>query len=225
MNTVKMTSALCGLAAATLLLGACATPGPATSWEGLDLVAQKKFDAVYLKRDADLVRYTEIMLDPLQVSFDRNWDPRPGYTSLQRADTGRIQRALADEFRKVFEQTLTADGRFRLVTEAGPATLHIQPAIVDLYITAPDMSMQTAGRVVTYTVDPGRMTLAADFRDGATGTLLGRVVDEKQGMDKGYLQVTNVVTNTADARRALQQWANAIRDGLDAVKTMAPANR
>jgi hypothetical protein len=221
-----MTSALCGLATATLLLGACATaPGPATSWEGLDLVAQKKFDAVYLKRDADFARYTEIMLDPLQVSFDRNWDPRPGYTSLQRADTGRIQRALADEFRKVFEQTLTADGRFRLVTEAGPATLHIQPAIVDLYINAPDLAMQTPGRVVTYTVDPGRMTLAADFRDGATGALLARVVDEKQGMGKGHLQVTNVVTNTADARQALQQWANAVRDGLDAVKAMAPANR
>lgn len=216
---------LTALACTALLLGACATTtSESPTWEGLDLVKQKRFDAVYLKPDADFARYSEILLDPLEVSFDRNWDPRAGSTSLRRADTEQIQRALADEFRKVFERTLTADGRFRLVNVAGPATLHIQPAIVDLYINAPDTSMQTAGRVVTYTVDPGRMTLAANFRDGTTGALLARVVDEKEGMERGYLQITNVVTNTADARQAMQQWANAVRDGLVALKTMAPAN-
>lgn len=221
MNSPR-TWATAGLA---LLLVACATTSPyPANWEGLDLVQQKRFDAVYLKSDASFARYTEILLDPLAVSFDRNWDPRPGTSPLRRADTEQIQRALAEEFRKVFEQTLTADGKFRLVTEAGPATLHIQPAIVDLYINAPDTSMQSAGRIVTYTVDPGRMTLAANFRDGATGTLLGRVVDEKQGMERSYLQVTNVVTNTADARLALKQWARAVREGLDTVQSMAPAS-
>jgi len=214
------------IAGAVLLLGACATSNthPPT-WEGLALVAQKRFDAVYLKPDADFTRYTGILMDPLEVSFDRNWDPRAGTSSLRQADTERIRRALADEFSKVFERTLTADGRLRLVTEAGPHTLHLQPEIVDLYINAPDMSLQSSGRVVAYTVDPGRMTLVANFRDGATGTLLARVVDEKQGMESSQLQVTNVVTNTADARRALQQWANSIRDGLDAVKSMARAPR
>lgn len=214
------------IAGAVLLLGACATStSHPPAWEGLELVAQKRFDAVYLKPDANFARYTAILMDPLEVSFDRNWDPRPDTSSLRRADTERIQRALAEEFGKVFERTLAADGRFRWVTAAGPHTLHLQPAIVDLYINAPDTSLQTSARVVAYAVDPGRMTLVANFRDGATGTLLARVVDEKQGMESSHLQVTNVVTNTADARRALQQWANAIRDGLYAVQSMAPAPR
>lgn len=217
-------SLLSGLAGAALLLSACATaPKQPQTWDGLDLVAQKRFDAVYLKPDANLARYTEIMLDPLQVSFDRNWDPRAGTATLREVDTGRIKQALADEFQKVFAAALTADGKYRLVTEAGPETLHITPQIIDLYINAPDMSMQTAGRVRSYTVDPGRMTLTAEFRDGASDTLLARIVDKKQGMDSGYLQITNSVTNLADARRAMTQWARAIREGLDTARTMAPA--
>lgn len=212
------------LAGATLLLAACgAAPTPRATWDGLELYPQKKFDAVYVKPHASFARYTEILLDPLQVSFDKNWDPRAGSISLREVDTAHIKRVLAEEFRKVFEETLAADGKYRIVTEAGPATLHVVPAIVDLYINAPDMTMQTAGRVRSYTVDPGRMTLAADFRDGGSDTLLARVVDRKQGMESTYLQIANSVTNIADARRAMKQWATAIREALDTARSMAPA--
>ena len=212
------------LTGTALLLAACATaPAPRQTWDGLELRPQKMFDAMYVKPRADFARYTEILLDPLQVSFDRNWDPRAGSVSLQEVDTARIKRVLAEEFRKVFEETLPAGGRYRIVTEAGPATLHIVPTIVDLYINAPDMSRQTAGRVISLTVDPGRMTLAADFRDGESNTLLARIVDRKQGIEGNTLQITNSVTNIADARRAMQRWATAIREGLDAARTLTPA--
>lgn len=211
-------------AATLLLLSACATvPKPAETWEGLELYPQKKFDAVYLRPHADLARYTEIMLDPLEVSFDRNWDPNPASAGLQRVDTERIKRALADEFRKVFTEVLSADGKYRIVTESGPRTLHITPEIIDLYINAPDVSLSTAGSVRMYTVEPGRMTLAAEFRDGASGTLLARVIDRREGMDRGYLQITNAVTNLADARRVMSRWARTIREGLDTAHAMAGA--
>lgn len=196
-----------------------AAPKHPDTWEGLQIYPQKRFDAVYVKPDATFAEYTEIMLEPLQVSFDRNWDPRPDSRSLYKADTVKIKEQLAEEFRKVFEETLQADGKFRIVTEAGPNTLRIAPQIVDLYINAPDLSMQQAGRVTSYTVDPGEMTLEAEFRDAATGALLARVVDRKQGVDRGYLQITNSVTNLQDARRALKQWATAVRDGLESLRT------
>ncbi|MBV6418662.1 MAG: hypothetical protein CMLOHMNK_03591 [Steroidobacteraceae bacterium] len=212
-------------AAAALLLSACATaPKPAGTWEGLELYPQKKFDAVYLRPHANLARYSEIMLDPLEVSFDRNWNPNPTSAGLQRVDTARIKRALADEFRKVFTEVLSADGKYRIVGESGPATLHITPEIIDLYINAPDVSLSTAGSVRMYTVEPGRMTLAAEFRDGASGTLLARVVDRKEGVDRGYLQITNAVTNLADARQVMARWARTIREGLDTARAMAGAS-
>ncbi len=217
-------SARLSLAGAALLLAACVTaPAARQTWDGLEIHPQKKFDALYVKPQADFRRYTEILLDPLQVSFDRNWDPRVGSISLQEIDTARIKQVLAEEFRQVFGETLSAGGQYRIVTESGPATLHVVPTIIDLYINAPDMSRQTAGRVISLTVDPGRMTLAADFRDGESGALLARVVDRKQGMESSTLQITNSVTNIADARRAMKQWASAIRAGLDAARTMTPA--
>ena len=217
-------SARLSLAGAALLLAACVTaPAARQTWDGLEIHPQKKFDALYVKPQADFRRYTEILLDPLQVSFDRNWDPRLGSVSLQEIDTARIRQVLAEEFRQVFAETLSAGGRYRFVTEAGPATLHVVPTIIDLYINAPDMSRQTAGRVISLTVDPGRMTLAADFRDGESGALLARVVDRKRGMESSTLQITNSVTNIADARRAMKQWATAIRAGLDAARAMTPA--
>lgn len=215
--------AVLSAAAAALALAACATsPPPRQTWDGLELYPQKRLDAVYVKPHAALGRYTEILLEPLQVSFDKNWDPRAGSASLREVDTEQIKRVLAEEFRKVFAEALAASGNYRIVTEAGPSTLRIVPAIVDLYINAPDVSMQTAGQVRSYTVDPGRMTLEATFRDGESGTLLARIVDRKQGVDSGYLQITNRVTNIADARRAMRSWATAIREGLDTARAMAP---
>ncbi len=210
------------LVIAALALGACATaPQHPQTWDGLDLYPQKKLSAVYLKPDASFARYTEIMIDPLHVSFDKNWDPQTGTTSFRRVDVDKIKGALAAGFKTVFEETLTADGKYRIVTEAGPNTLHIIPAIVDLYINAPDTSMQTAGRVTSYTVDPGRMTLAAEFRDGTSDALLARVVDKEEGIESGFLQVTNSVTNTADAKRIMKKWAKIVRDGLDNVHAAA----
>ena len=213
-----------GAAGMALLLASCVTaPPPARTWDGLELYPQKKFDAVYVKPGASPARYTEIMLDPLEVSFDRNWDPNAGSVAFRRVDTDRIRQVLAAEFRKVFTETLAADGKYRIVAESGPDTLHITPRIVDLYINAPGTSLTTAGIVRTYTVDPGRMTLAAEFRDGDSGTLLARVVDRREGMDHGEFRITNAVTNLADARRVMTQWAKAIREGLDAARALAGA--
>jgi len=71
------------------------------------------------------------------------------------------------------------------------------------------------GRVTTYTTDAGRMSLVAEFRDSVTGDILARAVDRKQSRDTGFMQVTNRVTNTAEARRAIDVWAKALRDALD----------
>jgi hypothetical protein len=212
------------LAGVVLLLAACAaTPSrQQQAWGELVLYPQQRFDAVYVRPQASLAPYTEILLDPLQVSFDRNWDPRAGSVSLRDVDTARIKRVLAEEFRKVFEETLAADGKFRIVDAAGSATLHLSPAIIDLYINAPDASLATAGRVRSYTVDPGHMTLTLDIRDGASDTLLAHVIDRKEGVERSDLQVANSVTNTADARRVMKQWARAIREALDAARTLVP---
>jgi hypothetical protein len=59
------------------------------------------------------------------------------------------------------------------------------------------------------------MTLVAELRDSETGELLARAVDTRRGRSTGTLSITNNVTNTADARRAIGVWATTLRQGLE----------
>jgi hypothetical protein len=59
------------------------------------------------------------------------------------------------------------------------------------------------------------MTLVLELRDSVTGETLARVVDSQSGRSSGFMTITNRVTNTADARLVIRNWARALRSGLD----------
>lgn len=202
-----------------LLVAGCATTqrGP-TEWDGLVRQPGTRLNAVFLKPDAEIPSYANIILAPATVQFARNWDPNRGGRStssrLDAADVTAIKDDLASLLGDIFREELAAGG-YQVVTEPGPDTLLVIPAIVDLYITAPDT--MSAGRSRTYTANSGRMTLVLELRDSVTGETLARVLDTRSGRTTGILTVTNRVTNTADARRAIRTWAQALRSGLDSL--------
>ncbi len=113
-------------------------------------------------------------------------------------------------------------GGYQIVQEAGAETLRVSAAVVDLYVAAPDT--MTPGRTRTYTANSGRMTLVLEVRDSVTGELLARAVDAQSGRGSGTWTVTNRVTNTADARRAINIWAVALRSALDELNGKVAAN-
>ena len=209
----------------TLLLALCATAlaGCASTrnavpeeWDGLVRQTDTRLGAVFVRPDAEIVAYKSVMIDPVEVSFARNWDPaRGGRSQLDRLDAGdiaAIQAGVADLFRETFRAELERGG-YQLVDTAGPDTLRVTAAIVDLYISAPDT--MSAGRSRTYTANSGRMTLVAELRDSMTGEILARAVDARSARSTGTWTVANRVTNTADARRAMGIWATALRQALD----------
>ena len=204
------------LSAATLSGCASSRPALPSEWDGLVLQPGTRLGAVFVKPDAEIASYTSVMLDPVEVSFARNWDPNRGGRSqvgrLDAADMTAIKDGLAELFRETFRAEL-ARGGYQLVEEIGPDTLRVRAAIVDLYVTAPDT--MSAGRSRTYTASAGRMTLVAELRDSVTGEILARVVDAQSGRSTGTWMATSSVTNNADARRAIGIWASALRRGMD----------
>ena len=212
------------LGAATLAGCASTRNAPPEEWDGLVRQSGTRLGAVFVRPDAEIVGYRSVMIDPVEVSFARNWDPnRGGRSQLGRLDAGdmaAIQAGVADLFRETFRAELERGG-YQLVETAGPDTLRVSAAIVDLYINAPDT--MTAGRSRTYTANAGRMTLVAELRDSMTGELLARAVDARSARTSGTWQVTNRVTNTADARRAMGIWARALREALDEMYGRATA--
>lgn len=169
-----------------------------------------------MKPDVEIGAFRNVMLDPVEINFAESWDPSRGTrrqaSRLNAGDIAAIKTGLADLFRETFRAELERGG-YPLVDEAGPETLRVIPAIVDLYIVAPDS--MTAGRTRTYTTNSGRMTLVVELRDPVTGEILARAVDGRSGRGTGQWNITNNVTNTADARRAISVWATALRQALD----------
>lgn len=212
----RLMPALLALCAATLAGCASSRPAVQEEWDGLVLRPGTRLGAVFVKPDAEITAYRSVKLDPVQVSFARNWEAnRGGRSQLRRLNAGdleAIQAGLADLFRETFREEL-ARGGYELVDESGPDTLRVTAAIVDLYITAPDN--MSAGRTRTYTANSGRMTLVAELRDSTTGEILARAVDARSARSTGTLDITNRVTNTADARRVIRIWATALRQALD----------
>jgi Protein of unknown function (DUF3313) len=200
---------------ATTLAG-CTQTAPVNEWDGLVRRPGTRIDAVFVKPDADISGFTSVMLDPVQVSFASNWDPNQGVRNparrLNASDVEAIQTGLATMFRETFSADI-ARSNFQLVEQAGPDTLRVSAAIVNLFVTAPDT--MSAGRSRTYTANSGQMTLVLELRDAVTGELLARAVDTQRGRQTASMSFTNSVTNTADARRAIGTWSTALTQGLN----------
>lgn len=203
------------LCAATL--AGCASNQSATveEWDGLVRTPSTRIDSVFLKPGVTISEFNSVLLDPVEVSFASNWDPNQGVRNparrLNASDVEAIQTGLATQFRETFSADI-ARSNFQLVEQAGPDTLRVSAAIVNLYVTAPDT--MSAGRSRTYTANSGQMTLVLELRDAVTGELLARAVDTQRGRQTGTMSFTNRVTNTADARRAISTWSTALTQGL-----------
>ncbi len=92
--------------------------------------------------------------------------------------------------------------------------LRIEPAIVDLNLTAPDTRSPT--RMMQYTEYGGEMSLYVELFDAETGKRLARAMDHKRDRRDDYLEWTTRVTNNAMARRMMRGWAETLRENLDA---------
>jgi hypothetical protein len=225
MTTKRAAFRTCVLALAAALGGACASQNSQAppAWDGLELVKNKDktqgMDLVYVKPGASLVRYRRVMVDPVQISFDKNWkrDMDDDLMRFNKVDPESIRKELVEEFAEVSRRELEQEGRYELVNQPGDDVLRVTPAIINLYINAPDTMEPGRGR--TFVMDAGQMTLIAELRDSMTNTLLARVVDREEGTDLVGLQVANTVTNSADAERAIAKWADALRSALTNAQT------
>jgi hypothetical protein len=190
--------------------------------EGLERVENKAVDAVFRRPEARMTTYSKLLLRPIVVEFAKNWEPERGGSALYEMnppDRDKIRTELAQVFAEVFQKEL-AKGGYPLVTDPAHEVLEIQAAIVNLYINAPDVSMQAPGRTKVYTSDAGHMTLIMQLHDSVTGQLLARAYDHRDSGPDTW-QWTTSVTNTAEARRIIGSWATALRKALDASRAGA----
>jgi hypothetical protein len=121
--------------------------GPPTEWDGLVLRKAKGIDLLYERPDVEYKVYRSVVLDPVEVAFDKNWNPnrdvRMPSARLSADDLQQMKTDMANEFRRIFAEQLAAGG-YDVVAKPLDDTLEITAGLVDVYVNAPDK--MTAGR-------------------------------------------------------------------------------
>jgi len=212
------------LVAGALIVTACAgvsTSVPVETHDGLTLVPGSKFDQVYRRAGADIASYSEFGIEPCEVAFKKNWLRNQNSNRLDlsnrvtQKDVDQIKDKLSASCEEKFREALGEAPAYTLVDNFsdGEAVLVLRPSIINLDVSAPDVSSTSMTR--SYTTSAGEMTLSLDLVDGTTGEVLARVVDRKKGMDTGRVQWSSSISNNAEANRMLTRWAKILREGLD----------
>jgi len=199
-----------------VLLTACAAPQPSGSWDGLEYRAVAGFDAAYVRPGIELANYRSVLIDPVDVSFDKRWDPTgPSSEGMSPEAAQALQEGMAAELRRVLAVELVSGG-YTMVDVPGADTLRLSASIVDLIVTPPGAMAPGKGHI--YSLDAGRMTLVLELRDGPSGQLLARVVDQKAGTRTGRVDTPPSVSTSDAFGRVASDWARSLRAALDAVR-------
>ena len=215
----KIGFALAWMIASTVPMAVADDSSPTTrrdaqaAWqsEGLQRIGVPGLDVAYLRPGANLHGYHSLLIKPISVSFQKNWERNAGIpvgTRLRPRDTDRIRKDMADvvgaQLKREFET-----GGWRLVEAPGAGVLEIDVRIVDLYLNAPDLP--TPGITKSYTRTFGELTLAADLRDASSGNVVMRTLDRIVGRDRIQLERTTRVENAHDVGIATAGWARVLR--------------
>lgn len=226
-TAVASSLAVLVLTAAASLLAAGATRAAAdpptvkaTDGEGLQRVRVQGLQSVYALPGARLADYSRVMLDPIEVAFRKDWDPRPGGWPVSAAERQRIRAELATLLRGEFVREIQNRGNYTVVGEPDENVLRVRAEIRDLYINAPDVDRP--GRVTQYTLSTGEMTLVAELRDSVSGELIARVIDRRKDPEKLQLERTTRIDNAEAARAAGRRWAEILHAQLDRARALMP---
>jgi hypothetical protein len=196
---------------------------PAT-WDGLVLVKSKKVAALYLLPNADFRGYSQVMFDPPQVAFQKNWVQN--YNDEQDSLDGEVTNtyvknavALAQKYlTKVFPETFGKSG-ITVASAPGPHVLRLGVYIVNLSVAAPDVS---DSMTATFTPDAGTATFAIEARDSQTGQLLGRAIDAQAAGEDAIAMRRTYGSNVGDFENLFQTWAQISAKGFDELRSSSP---
>jgi hypothetical protein len=219
MTTIMRASSFVVTFGCVLLLGCRSLPGPLeTTDDGLERVVSRAAGGVYRAPGATFTQYQEIMLEPLVVSFAKDWERN--HPNARPGEVKRIREEAQALFREEFTRELIKRGKYRYAEAPGPNVLMISPSVIDLDIV-PEI---TDADVKTLAPAPPSMQIVSELRDAATGTLVGRIIMFSGGDHYAFngLRPVNRVTNAYEQRLAYGKYVLLVREALNIAKTERP---
>jgi len=205
-------------------LRAIAAAAPETTPDGLALVKKTTADLVYRRPDVSFAGYTKILLVEPTIAFRKHWKTDINFETPSRPVSDDDMQKMITRGKELlleeFAAELTKAG-YTLASGRGADVLAVKPMILDLDVFAPEPGNLSVTMANTYTKGVGEATLVIELFDAVSGQLLVRAFDKKSSEDNRstWTVPRNQASNTADARRAFDDWARMLATGLNRAKT------
>jgi len=195
------------------------SPEAEVTFDGLHEVKGGKAKEAWARPGVDLTQYSKIMLQGAGIEYRPGGESGRSWSSRSRGGPYEVSERQKTQFRalvvNVFLEELAKSEHFTLVEESGPDVLLIRGAVLDVVSWAPPES-HARGEVFISKV--GEATLVLEMRDSITETVLVRAVDRRAAESHGLygdLSLSSPVTNQADVKRVIRNWAQLLRKRLD----------
>jgi Protein of unknown function (DUF3313) len=188
--------------------------------DGLQKVNVKGLELAYARPGASLAAYKRVKLDPVEVQFDKSWEPTRTGSRIKLGPEERekiranVARLVEEEFTKVLQK----GGAYQITTDSAPDVLRVKASVLNVYINAP--ADTGAGRSKTYVSSAGQMTLLAELSDSASGQMLARVADRREGNRMARMERAEPGDNEGAARDVAAAWAQILRKALDKARSI-----
>lgn len=159
-----------------------------------------------------LGQYDSVMIEPVEVTFADNWEPRYGNTRISFSDNDieTVRGRVASIFDQRFRAALESNG-VEVVNEAGPDVLRISPQLREVYLHAP-LPEKVVGSIHVRRV--GSMQLRAEFSDSGSGESLVILQDDKRGRDAGYFRMASGPQERFQLHQMIDDWALVIAEDM-----------
>ncbi|MBD3584764.1 DUF3313 domain-containing protein [Salinimonas sp. HHU 13199] len=188
--------------------------------DGLMTQKSDRNSQLQIKQDLNWQRYDKIIVEPSHVAFRKNWER--DYNSDHRA--GRIRpadmEAIRERMGNIVDQAVTerlADVPGMTITsQPDNNTLLIKPNVINLDVSAPDIN--TTGINRTYVRSSGSLTMYLEIYDATSGEILARWIEDLEDREDMYLEWSTRASNTADAKRVVNRWADEFLTGFNALR-------
>jgi len=199
--------------------GLAGPPRPALvagyDWAGLEPVEIHHIDYAAVDPLIDFGSYTQVMVDPVPVSFVENWAPLRAGSAFKPSeqDVARLAAQVGEVVQEGFLDEVRGSERLTLAEAPGPGVLRIRAQLVDVLLNAPDFP--TPGRTEQFARSAGEWTLVAELVDAESGAVVARLIDYWKDPDEQYMQRMTRVENARALGRATEAWARAVRRHLE----------
>ena len=211
----RMLMALCLVLQGSAVFAADSKLEQALASDGLQKISVKGIELAYARPGASLANYKQVIVDPVEVSFDNSWKPQRTGSSLplSNADRERIRTGVARIVHEELVRELQANSGYQVVASPGAGVLRVKPDIFNLYVTAPDTGGPSRSR--TYVASAGQMTLVAELLDSQSGQVQARVVDREAARHFAGMTLSSAAENESEARSIAAGWAKTLRAAMD----------